>query len=158
MDVLTPEQRRKNMQNIRGRGTKPERMIALGLHARGFRYRLNVSGLPGKPDIVFPKYHAVIFTHGCFWHGHGCHLFKIPATRTEFWLGKIEANQLRDMRDVQNLLSQGWRVLTVWECALRGSAKLPLNHVLDCCETFLRGGAVKDEILGADTSQADDAS
>lgn len=148
MDVLTPGQRQKNMKAIRSRGSKLERILGRGLHARGFRYRLNVKRLPGTPDLVFTKHHAVIFAHGCFWHGHGCHLFKVPATGRDFWLAKIEANMARDTRDTEALSDLGWRVLSVWECALRGRTKQPLDVVLDQCAEFLMGERQRDVIRG----------
>ena len=117
VDVLTPEQRRLNMSRIRGKDTKPELMLRHGLHARGLRYRLHRKDLPGRPDMVFPRYRAAILVHGCFWHGHDCPLFKLPATRREFWAAKIEGNQARDARDIAGLAAAGWRVLVVWECA-----------------------------------------
>lgn len=136
-DVLTPEQRRHNMSRIRGRDTKPEMRIRRGLHARGFRYQLHDRKLPGRPDLKFPRYHAVIFVHGCFWHGHDCSLFKFPTTRQEFWSTKIASNRARDIRTVAALLDLGWRVANVWECCLRGSNKLPENEVIDRCQSFL---------------------
>ncbi|MFD0980334.1 very short patch repair endonuclease [Tropicimonas aquimaris] len=148
MDVLTPDQRQRNMKAIRGRGTKLERLIGHGLHARGFRYRLNVKRLPGTPDLVFTQHRTVIFAHGCFWHGHDCHLFKLPATRRDFWLTKIKANVARDARDADALAQLGWRVLTVWECALRGRTKQPLDTVLDQCAAFLFGARQRAEIRG----------
>lgn len=111
------------MSGIRGRDTNPELQIRRLLHAQGFRFRLHGNDLPGKPDIVFPKYGAVIFIHGCFWHGHDCHLFKWPSTRPEFWRTKIASNQQRDCRAVEALNNLGWRVATVWECALKGRAR-----------------------------------
>lgn len=148
MDVLTPDQRQKNMKAIRARGTKPERILGRGLHARGFRYRLNVPRLPGTPDLVFPKYHAVIFAHGCFWHGHDCDQFKIPTTRRDFWLNKLEANRARDKRHISTLLGEGWRVMVVWECALRGRCKHPADGVLDQCKRFLESNIVNSELKG----------
>ncbi|WP_083793224.1 very short patch repair endonuclease [Pseudovibrio sp. JE062] len=152
MDVLTPQQRQKNMRSIRGRKTKPERIIALGLHSRGYRYRLNVKSLQGSPDLVFRKHHAIIFVHGCFWHGHDCHLFKVPATRTKFWLEKVDTNKCRDLRNVQNLLNQGWRILIVWECALRGRSRLPNHAVMQQCEVFLHSDTKLAEIKGVKNS------
>jgi DNA mismatch endonuclease (patch repair protein) len=111
------------MQAIRGKNTGPEVLLRKLLFARGFRYRLHVSSLPGKPDIVLPKYRTVIFMHGCFWHGHDCHLFTLPQTRRDFWTTKISANQQRDQRVIFALQSAGWRVISVWECALRGRLK-----------------------------------
>lgn len=136
-DVLTTEQRRLNMSRIRGKDTKPEMILRRGLHAMGFRYRLHRKGLPGKPDLVFPRYRAVIFVHGCFWHGHDCPMFKLPATRTEFWREKIVANQERDRAAIEALQAAGWRVLIVWECALRGSQKCRPEDVIEACADFL---------------------
>lgn len=121
VDVHTPEARSRNMRAIRNKDTKPELLIRKALHARGFRYRLGGASLPGHPDIVLPKYKAAIFIHGCFWHGHDCNYFKLPATRTEFWADKIRSNQGRDQRSMSMLLEQGWSVLTVWECSLKPS-------------------------------------
>ena len=129
-DVLTPEQRRLNMSRIRGKDTKPELVLRRGLHALGLRFRLHRKDLPGRPDIVFPRYRAAVLVHGCFWHGHDCPLFKLPATRLEFWEAKIEGNRARDLRDVAALAAAGWRVLVVWECALKGPARLPVDVVL----------------------------
>jgi len=143
MDVLTKEQRRLNMSRIRGRDTKPELLLRKGLHARGYRFRVNVTGLPGRPDIVFPKHGALIQVNGCFWHGHDCHLFKMPASRQEFWAEKIAANRQRDRRTDQALSEAGWRVLTVWECSLKGLKRRPTDEVLTCCEEFLRNGSRK---------------
>ncbi len=121
VDVHTPEARSRNMRAIRNKDTKPELLIRKALHARGYRYRLGGSGLPGHPDIVLPRYKTVIFINGCFWHGHDCKYFKLPATRTEFWAGKIKSNQERDQRSASRLLELGWTVLTVWECSLKTS-------------------------------------
>lgn len=137
-DVLTPEQRRLNMSRIRGRDTKPEMFLRRGLHARGLRFRLHKRDLPGRPDMVFPAWGAVIFVHGCFWHNHGCALCKVPMTRSEFWITKIARNNERDRQVIEKLIKNGWRVLVVWECAMRGVGKLQKASVLDCCETFVR--------------------
>lgn len=136
-DVHTPEQRRHNMKRVRGRDTKPEMLIRRGLHARGYRYRLHLPGLPGRPDLVFPKHQSVVFAHGCFWHGHDCPLFKWPATRQEFWRDKILGNQARDRRTIEALQQSGWSILVVWECALRGPGRLPLGEILNTAEYFL---------------------
>lgn len=109
------------MSGIRGRNTKPEILVRSLLHCEGFRFRLHVRKLPGKPDIVLPRYRAVIFIHGCFWHGHDCPLYKLPNTRPDFWQDKIDRNQANDLRARTALLSAGWRVAVVWECALRGT-------------------------------------
>jgi DNA mismatch endonuclease, patch repair protein len=137
VDVLTPAQRRLNMSRIRGSDTKPELTLRRGLHALGFRFRLQGKGLPGRPDLVFPGLRTVIFVHGCFWHGHSCPMFKLPATRTAFWRDKIHANRNRDDRAVKALTAAGWRVLAVWECALRGPARLAEAEALQRCAVFL---------------------
>lgn len=111
------------MSGIRGRNTKPEKLIRSMLHRQGFRFRLNVRSLPGSPDIVLPRHGAVILVHGCFWHGHECPLFRWPATRTEFWQKKINGNRLNDQKVRANLISSGWRVGIVWECAIRGKGR-----------------------------------
>ena len=120
MDVVDAKTRSRMMAGIRGRNTSPERKVRRYLHARGFRFRLNVKGLPGKPDIVLPKYGLVIFVHGCFWHRHpGCRLTSTPSTNPQRWQEKFQANVTRDKRNREHLLNQGWRVLTLWECGLR---------------------------------------
>ncbi|MFN3973472.1 MAG: very short patch repair endonuclease [Gemmobacter sp.] len=108
------------MARIRATDTKPEMILRRGLHAAGFRFRLHVRTLPGRPDLVLPKHRSVILVHGCFWHGHpGCQNFRIPKTRPEFWRAKIEGNRARDHRSLDALARDGWRVLVVWECATR---------------------------------------
>jgi len=136
------------MSRIRGRDTKPEMLIRRGLHARGLRYRLQDRSLPGRPDLVFPKYHAVVFVHGCFWHGHNCPLFQLPATRTEFWATKINTNRVRDARACEALQTMGWRVLIIWECCLKGPARWQTDALLDACVAFLRNDARRLQIVG----------
>ncbi|WP_118183820.1 very short patch repair endonuclease [Paraburkholderia phosphatilytica] len=121
VDVVDAATRSRMMSGIRGRNTKPELLIRSLLHRRGFRFRLDARDLPGRPDIVLPRYRAVVFVHGCFWHGHDCPLFKWPRTRPEFWHAKIERNRANDLKAVTALREQGWRVGIVWECALRGA-------------------------------------
>lgn len=125
------------MSGIRSKDTKPELMLRRGLHARGFRFRLHQSDLPGKPDIVLRKHHAVVFVHGCFWHGHGCSLFKWPSTKAEFWRGKIEGNRRRDQNHIDCLTKLGWRTAIVWECALRGKHQLGIGQTVDEVEAWL---------------------
>ena len=130
-DETPQEQRSRMMRGIRGRNTQPELQVRKALHARGFRYRLNAKELPGRPDIVLPKWKAVIFVHGCFWHAHqGCHYFRIPATRTEFWEQKLAANAARDARQIEKLQAAGWRVLVVWECALKNKNAIVLEETV----------------------------
>lgn len=121
-DIISPERRSALMSRIRGKDTKIELEVRRGLHALGFRYRLGGAGLPGRPDIVLPKYRTVVFVHGCFWHQHDCPLFRLPKTRTEFWKAKVDANRARDLRAEAQLGELGWHVETVWECQLRGKA------------------------------------
>ena len=102
------------MAGIRGTNTKPEMAIRRGLHALGFRYRLHGPKLPGRPDLVLPRYRAVVFVHGCFWHGHACNLFRWPSTRQDFWREKIEGNRDRDRDTVERLEAAGWEVMVVW--------------------------------------------
>lgn len=141
-DIFTPEQRSHIMQQIKGKNTKPEMMVRKYLFARGFRYRINVKRLPGKPDIALRKYHTAIFIHGCFWHGHeGCKLYAHPKTNTAFWEAKIERNKARDLRVREQLKAMGWNTIVIWECQLRPVAKREetlenLVGLLD--ETFLQ--------------------
>lgn len=123
VDVVDSATRSRMMSGIRGRNTKPEILIRSLLHRQGFRFRLHVRDMPGKPDIVLPRYRAVVFVHGCFWHGHNCPLFKLPGTRPDFWSEKIERNQNNDNRAKAALLADGWRVGVIWECALRGAGE-----------------------------------
>ena len=119
-DVMTPQQRHDCMSHIRSKNTKPEQLVRQALWHQGFRYRLHVKDLPGKPDIVLPKYKTAIFINGCFWHGHeGCKDFVIPKSNTAFWLEKIGKNKERDARDETALTSAGWKVITIWECELK---------------------------------------
>jgi DNA mismatch endonuclease (patch repair protein) len=125
------------MAAIRGANTKPEMIIRRGLHARGFRFRLHDRKLSGRPDLAFPKYKAVVFVNGCFWHGHDCSLFKWPKTREEFWRDKITGNRHRDERVRDALLVAGWRIATIWECALKGRGRLPQDDLIDSIATWL---------------------
>ncbi len=119
-DIVDKQTRSRMMAGIRGKDTKPELALRRALHARGFRYRLHALHVPGRPDIVLPKHRAVIFVHGCFWHRHaGCRYTTTPSTRPEFWQAKFNANVARDSSVRTALLESGWRVVTVWECALR---------------------------------------
>lgn len=123
-DVHEPKVRSYNMSRIRGKDTKPEIIVRKFLHANGFRYRLHVNNLPGKPDIVLSKYNTVIFVHGCFWHAHeGCKYFKIPQTKTEWWKEKLFGNKKRDEMHIGQLKNMGWNVIVVWECELKSKEK-----------------------------------
>lgn len=123
MDSLTAQQRSERMSRIRGKDTKPELLVRRHLHAKGFRFRLHRKELPGKPDLVLPKYQAVVLVQGCFWHGHECQKGRVPGTRSDFWRTKIEANRVRDAANKIALEARGWRVLEVWECDLYAREK-----------------------------------
>lgn len=119
-DVHDTKTRSYNMSQIQAKDTEPEMIVRKFLHANGFRYRLHVKDLPGKPDLVLPKYNSVIFVHGCFWHAHKrCKYFKIPESRTEFWKNKLLANRERDRQNIKELKNRGWNVIVVWECELK---------------------------------------
>ena len=118
-DHLTPAQRHRCMSRIPHEATKPEMLVRRWLWAHGYRYRLNVKSVPGKPDIVMRKYRTAIFVNGCFWHGHeGCSLFVMPKSNTDFWRTKIESNRKRDQQNYQLLTDAGWQVLVIWQCNL----------------------------------------
>lgn len=139
-DIVDQQTRSRMMAGIRGKNTKPELLLRRALHARGFRFRIHSSKVHGRPDIVLPKHRAVIFVHGCFWHRHeGCRYTTNPSTRPEFWQAKFEANVARDSDVRATLLERGWRVATVWECALR-----KLGQVATSVE-FLSGWLLSDE-------------
>jgi len=127
------------MSGIRGKNTKPELIIRKALHAKGFRYQLHSKKLPGKPDLLFPKYKAAIFINGCFWHGHDCSLFKLPATRTGFWEEKISGNKTRDVIKTLELAKLGYRVLTVWECTTRNKKEIILNELIEIVAEWISG-------------------
>ncbi len=119
-DVVDQKTRSRMMAGIKGKNTRPEMAVRRRLFAAGFRYRLHPSDVPGRPDLVFPRYRAVVFVHGCFWHRHhGCRFATIPSTRPAFWAKKFEDNVARDKRNVDVLLENGWRVAVAWECAIR---------------------------------------
>jgi DNA mismatch endonuclease (patch repair protein) len=129
-DIVSPEQRSWNMSRITGKDTKPELRLRSILHRAGYRFRLHVSSLPGRPDIVLPKYHTAIFVNGCFWHRHpGCSKSYTPSSRTEFWTAKFEATIARDAKKSIELRKQGWNVLTVWECELQQSPVAVLDRI-----------------------------
>lgn len=142
MDNVDEKTRSRMMSGIHAKNTKSELTVRRLLHRCGFRYRLHDSKLPGKPDMVLPKYKAAIFVHGCFWHGHDCKFFRLPGTRTEFWKKKIVGNCERDKQVVIALNGSGWRVAIVWECALRGSDAKP-EFVAEQLMDWLSGSCTK---------------
>lgn len=126
------------MAGIRGKNTKPELVIRRSLFSRGFRFRLHVSKLPSKPDIVLPKYKAVVLVNGCFWHEHDCSLFKWPSTRLDFWKTKIESNKKHDIKSLAELKTRGWRILIVWECAIKGTGRWDKKLLIDSIAEWIR--------------------
>ena len=119
-DVHSKEIRSYNMSRIKGKNTKPEMLVRKFLHANGYRYKLHDKSLPGKPDIVLPKYKTVIFVHGCFWHGHSnCKYYVVPKSRTDWWLNKINGNIANDTKALKALKKEGWEIITIWECNLK---------------------------------------
>jgi DNA mismatch endonuclease (patch repair protein) len=121
-DVHSKATRSHNMSRIKSKNTKPEILVRKFLHKNGFRFRLHVKNLPGKPDIVLPKYKTVVFVHGCFWHGHaGCKYYVVPKTRTDWWLNKINTNISNDENAEESLKALGWKIITIWECELKKS-------------------------------------
>lgn len=121
-DVHDKATRSYNMSRIKGKDTKPEMLVRRFLHANGFRYRLHVKDMPGKPDIVLPKYKTVIFINGCFWHGHDCKYAALPKTRTEWWANKINGNFENDIKKRASLKKDGWKIITLWGCELKTSS------------------------------------
>jgi len=131
------------MAGITGKDTQPELAVRSFLHRKGFRFRLHCNRLPGRPDVVLPRWKVAVFVHGCFWHGHeGCRYFKIPKTREQFWSTKIKANSLRDMKAVHALSNAGWRVAVIWECALRDAPAASLDRLA----SFIRSDVRVEEI------------
>lgn len=130
-DVHNKKTRSYNMSQIRSKDTKPELLVRKFLFANGFRYKLHDKKLPGKPDIVLPKYKTVIFVHGCFWHGHkSCRYFKIPKTRTEWWTDKINRNKANDEKAIRILKESNWKVINIWECSLKQTKLTKKLHSL----------------------------
>jgi len=147
-DIVSPEVRSRMMSGIRCKNTRPEIAIRKEMHRRGYRYRLHAKELPGKPDFIFPRFRAVVFVHGCFWHGHACPLFKLPSTRTEFWQSKIERNKANDDKASAALLASGWRIAIVWECSLKKKKENGVVTVADALQKWLDGEGLSVELQG----------
>lgn len=144
-DIVDTATRSRMMSGIRSKNTKPELFIRKKLFHEGFRYRIHVNSLPGKPDLVLPSYRAIIFVHGCFWHGHqGCRLFKIPASRNEFWENKIAKNIANDTNVLTQLRNAGWRIAIVWECGIRNKANAE-NRLIPALSAWIRGNSTNFE-------------
>ena|SRR5690625_3060962 len=142
-DIVSQKTRSRMMSGIRNKDTAPEMIIRRGLHKRGYRYRLHSAALPGKPDLVLKKHEAVIFVNGCFWHGHECRLFKWPRTRAGWWRQKISRTRERDAENILQLKSAQWRVMVIWECALKGADKLSITQVIDTLDRWLESGSME---------------
>jgi len=136
-DVMSAEKRSALMSRIKGKNSSPELLVRRLLWRAGFRFRLHARELPGRPDIILPRWHVAVFVHGCFWHLHkGCRYSQLPATRPDFWKNKLEANRERDQRKTSALLASGWRVAVVWECAVRADATMSVQLL----EEWIRSG------------------
>lgn len=147
-DTVDKATRSRMMAAIRSTNTRPELLVRSALHRRGFRFRLHGKRLPGRPDLVFRRYRAVIFVHGCFWHGHRCPMSRMPQSRTEYWQKKIRRNRERDQQAVEALSEAGWRSLTVWECAVRRTDSARLAEVFDEITLWLTGDSARREVAG----------
>jgi len=145
-DIVDKATRSRMMAGIRGKDTKPEVLIRKALFSKGYRYKLHDKSLPGNPDLVLPKYSAIIFINGCFWHKHECHLFKWPSTRKKFWREKLYRNTELDLINCEKLITIGWRVITVWECALKGRESFDLNDLIGDIDTWLQSDSLRLEI------------
>jgi len=150
-DIVPKKTRSKMMSGIRGTNTRPELALRSALHQLGFRYRLHDKELPGKPDMVFPKYRAIILVNGCFWHGHSCHLFKWPRTRPEFWRAKIQETRARDKRNLSLYSNAGWKTLIVWECALKGRTKIGIKQAAEIAARWIQFDSRNAEIHGGNS-------
>lgn len=152
-DTVSAETRKRIMTAVKGKNTKPELVVRRLLHTLGFRFRLHVKDLPGHPDIVMPKYRAVVLVHGCFWHGHDCHLYRLPKTRSDWWSAKVDRNRDLDRRTVESLEERKWRVAEVWECAIKGRTRIPHEEIADQLEEWLLSGSTERlQVRGTDRS------
>jgi DNA mismatch endonuclease (patch repair protein) len=139
MDTVDEKTRSRIMASVGRKDTGPEILLRSALHKAGFRYRLHDGDLPGRPDLVFPRFRAVVFVHGCFWHSHGCSRSTVPKSRREYWQAKFETNRTRDERSVELLKERGWRALVVWECTLVGKHAVPTNEIVERIRVWLTG-------------------
>jgi DNA mismatch endonuclease, patch repair protein len=134
------------MARVGQKNTGAELKLRSALHRIGLRYTLHDRSLPGSPDIVFPRFKAVVFVHGCYWHSHGCYRSTVPKSHNEFWMDKFQTNRSRDARNIESLVGTGWRVLTVWECTLMGKSAYPTDHVANAVRAWLDSSATVGEI------------
>jgi DNA mismatch endonuclease, patch repair protein len=154
MDTVDTKTRSKIMASVGQKNTGAEMILRRLLHKAGLRYRLHDRKLPGSPDLVFPRYAAVVFVHGCYWHAHDCYRGTKPKSRQQFWKEKFEANKRRDAMNVKLLTSKGWRVLTIWECALKGKTALPQGALVQQVEKWLREQGPTASIAGNEIVRA----
>jgi len=143
---MTDPIRSKIMRSIKSRDTKPELLVRKSLHRAGFRYRVNQREIVGRPDIVLPKFNAIILVNGCFWHAHSCHIFRLP--KDAAWRKKLDRNRERDAENLRNYAESGWKVLRIWECALQGKTKLPFHEVHAMTSNWIQFGVGNAEIMG----------
>jgi len=148
VDIVDPLTRSRMMARVKSRNTGPETEVRSLLHRAGYRFRLGNRKLPGAPDLVMPRYRVAVYVHGCFWHGHGCHLFKMPATRRDFWSTKIGANRNRDEHVRSSVEALGWRHIVIWECALRGKHRLRPDALVRELRSILEQGKSGGVIRG----------
>jgi DNA mismatch endonuclease (patch repair protein) len=148
MDTVDQATRSRIMASVGQKNTGAETILRSSLHKEGFRYRLHVRSLPGSPDLVFPRFGAVIFVHGCYWHSHECYKSTVPKSNRSFWTEKFKANRQRDKLNINLLLKQGWRVVIVWECALLGKGALPPGEVAARAREWLHSSRSKKEMPG----------
>jgi DNA mismatch endonuclease, patch repair protein len=149
MDTVDSQTRSKIMSRVGQKNTGAEILLRTALHRAGLRYRLHDRSLPGSPDLVFPRFRAVVFVHGCYWHSHGCLRSTVPKSRRQFWTAKFDANRSRDEKNLNLLLEGGWRVLIVWECAIRGKTAMPTPTIATSVKSWLESRARTGEITGA---------
>lgn len=147
-DKFSVETRSRIMSLIKGKDTKPEILVRKALHSFGFRYRVHSRKLPGQPDIVLPKYKAVVMVNGCFWHGHDCHIYRPPQSQSGFWLNKINKNKTRDQKNESLLHEAGWRIAIVWECALSGKTRLNFESFIDELSYWIRSDKKDINFMG----------
>ena len=148
MDTVDKKTRSRIMSSVGQKDTGPEMSLRSALHRAALRYRLHDRTLPGSPDLVFPRFDAVVFVHGCYWHSHGCYKSTVPKSRRDFWQDKFKANRARDKRNVALLRDRGWRVLTVWECILKGKYAEPAENVAEAVKAWLKSGETLGQIPG----------
>lgn len=147
-DIVSKEKRSQMMAGIKSKNTKPELQIREMLFSNGFRYRLHLKNIPGKPDLVLKKHNVVIFINGCFWHMHNCSLFKMPSTREEFWKNKLLYNKQNDVNNIKLLKQNNWRIIIIWECSLKGKYKLTPEQLFNKISKFIYGNQKTIQIRG----------